>query len=270
MTRDTFSGGRRRFLQGLAGLFGILAADRALGAAKLRIRLAINGRFSPLSFTEKTGEAHGLLVDELRLMAESAGLALDFVDRPWARGQQMVRSGALDGFCTIPTAERRNYVLFAPTPLLVEDNVVVARAGDPRLEQARSLDDIKGLKFAEPLGTGSARSFLREDQIVWSADIANILAMIDAGRVDGAFFGRYGAEAALATYPRADRLRMTVFPSLPQEEGYCLGLRKSFPDASGLISRIDAVLRDLVASDAFAPIRARYLTPAASPPPGNP
>lgn len=270
MKCDSLSGGRRRFLQGLAGLLGVLAAEQARGAAKLRIRLATNGQFSPLSFLDAQGEMRGLLVDELRLMADPAGLALDFVNRPWARGQQMVRSGALDGFCTVPTAERRGYVLFAPTPLLIEDNVLVARAGDPRIEKARTLDDIRELKFAEPLGTSWARSFLREEQIVWSSDIGNILAMIDAGRVDGVFFGRIVAQAALAAFPHANRLRMTAFPALPHDESYCFGLRKTFPDAAGLIERIDGILRGLATSGAFAPIRARYLSPAASPPPGNP
>ena len=264
MKCDSSPGSRRGFLQGLAGLLGILAADRTRGAARLRVSLAINSQFSPLSFRDGSGDMRGLLVDELRLMADPAGLALDFVDRPWARGQQMVRSGELDGLCTVPTAERRGYVLFAPTPLLVEDNVLVARAGDPRIERARTLDDVRELKFAEPLGSGWARTFLREEQIVWSSDIGNILAMIDAGRVDGVFFGRIVAQAALAAFPHAERLRMTVFPGLPRNEGYYFGLRKSFPDADGLIARIDGILRGLAASGAFEPIRARYLSPVAS------
>lgn len=246
---------RRLFLLGL--LAG--AAGRARGEPATRIRMAVNGRFAPLVLWDGAGQWSGLLVDELRLAAETAGVVFDFVDRPWARGQQMVRAGELDGFCTIPTAERRDYVLFAPTPLFAEQTVLVGRADDARIEQARTLDDIKALKFAEPRGTGWTRGYIDEDRVVWCSDINNILSMIEAGRADAGFFGRTGAESALARFPRAERLRLVAFPAMPPDEGYCFGLRKTFPDAEALVARIDGAVRSRLAAGAFDPVRSRYL-----------
>ena len=222
--------------------------------------MAINSHFPPFSFIERQGPLRGLLVDELRLAADMAGILLDFVDRPWARGQQMVRSGELDGFCTVPTAERRGYVLFAPTPLFQEDVVLIGRADDPRTGQAQTLDDLKGLRIAEPLGTGWTRDYLPDDRIIWSSDVDNILSMIEAGRVDATLFGRSAVETALAASPHAERLRLTLFPGLPRDEGFCFGLRRSFPGVEALISRVDGVLRDLTAAGALEPIQARYLS----------
>jgi len=247
---------RRRFLQAVGGL---LAFGGASVAAETRIRLALNGHFPPLNFFDDQQQLHGLLVDELRLMASAAGVTLDFVDLPWARGQQMVRRGELDALCTIPTRERRSYALFAPTPLFVEESVLICRADDRRITANSTPDDIQGLKIAEPLGTGWVKDYFHGSQVVWSSDVDNILSMIEAGRVDGTFFGRSGAAVALAGFAHADRLRMVSFPMIPHDEGYCFGLRKTFPGAADLVARIDGVLKEQTASGAFDAIRARYL-----------
>lgn len=252
---------RRTLLRGL-GCAAALAAFPAPGGDIPRIRMASNGHFSPLSFLDAQGQMRGLLVEELRLIGESAGLSFEFVDRPWARGQQMVRLGELDGFCTIPTQERQGYVLFAPTPLFVEESVFVARAGDSRAAASSTLEDIRALKIAEPLGTGWTKGSLQDDRVTWCSDIDNILAMIAAARVDGAFFGRSTAEAAMARFPQASQLRLRAFPAMPADEGYCFGLRKTFPDAAAWVARIDEVVRSLSAAGSFEPVRQRYLPPA--------
>lgn len=251
---------RRRFLRAVAGLLAFGGASAAVSAAGgTRIRLALNGHFPPLSFFDDQEQLRGLLVDELRLMADAAGLAIDFVDLPWARGQQMVRAGELDAFCTIPTQERRNYVLFAPTPLFVEESVLICRADDPRITRTSTIDDLKGLRIAEPLGTGWIKDYFHGGQVVWSSDVDNILSMIVAGRVDATFFGQTGAEVTLAGFAHADRLRQVTFPTMPHDDGYCFGLRKTFPGAADLVARIDGVLKEQAASGVFEPIRARYL-----------
>ena len=261
MSRARSSFGRRRFLRGsLALLAAAAAAGGAQASGTPRVKLASNGQFPPFSFAEKHGSLRGLLVDELRLTADAAGLIFEFVDRPWARGQQMVRSGELDAFCTIPTEERRGYVLFAPTPLFHEETVLIGRADDPRIAEAQTLGDLKGLKIAEPLGTGWTQGYLPEDSVVWSSDIGNILSMIEARRIDATVFGRSTVEAILAASPSAHRLRVTAFNALPRDEGFCFGLRKSFPDAEAVVAKIDGVLRDLTAAGVFEPIRARYLS----------
>ena len=248
---------RRRFLQAVAGLLAFGGASAAPGA---RIRLALNGYFPPLSFFDEQEQLRGLLVDELRMMADAAGIDIDFVDLPWARGQQMVRKGELDAICTIPTQERRTYALFAPTPLFVEQSVLICRADDKRIAEAGTMDDLRGLKIAEPLGTGWIKDYFHGGQIVWSSDVDNILSMIEAGRVDATFFGRTGAYKALAGFAHADRLRIVSLPAIPHDDGYCFGLRKTFPGAGELIAGIDGVLKDQIASGAFQPIRARYLS----------
>ena len=252
--------GRRQLLQGIVGLLAAAAAGRGQAAAPI-IRLAINTHFRPYSFCDEEGALRGLLIDEIRLAADGAGLAVDFVDRPWARGQQMVRSGELDALCTIPTKERRSYVLFAPTPLFHEDVVLVGRADNPRLWQARTLEDLKRLKIAQPFGTGWLRGYLSDDQIIWSPYVSNILSMIEAGRVDATIYGRAAIEAAIAASPYAAVLHVAAFPALPHDEGFCFGLRKSFPDAERLIDQIDQSLSHLSAKGGFDPIRERYLAP---------
>jgi ABC-type amino acid transport substrate-binding protein len=245
---------RRRALRGLAAL---MAGHVAPAAVPLHIHMAGNGSFPPFTFTGDSGQMVGLLVDALDLIGAKTGIVFDFADIPWPRGQQWVQSGKLDGFCTTNTAERRQYVTFASTPVYEERAVLVHRAGE--LSGApRSIEDLKGLKIGAPRGSGWAKEVLAGYDVLWVPDVTNLLAMIAARRIDVSVGGEAETVAAIAAYPGAKALQISTLPAV-YGGGFCIGLRKSFPDVGAVVARLEDAIRAVKESGELQSVVSRYL-----------
>lgn len=251
-TEISFS--RRKFLVASAALLAAASAE-AQDAPPL-IRMAFNGKYPPFSFRDARGGFLGIMVDIVNQIGAETGIRFDYNDLPWARAQQMVRAGHLDGFCTVATAERRAYVEFAPTPVVEEPTVIVYRAGDSRAEAVQIPDRLGDLRFGEPLGSGWFKEILPPDKIEWAADTDNLLGMIAAGRIDASLLGLWSVQAHLVS---DGKLAYRVLTEAPKGGAFCFGLRKSFPHCSEIVARIDAAIKQLKETGTTGEIVRRYV-----------
>jgi polar amino acid transport system substrate-binding protein len=219
--------------------------------------MACSSNYPPFTVRRGFGPMSGALVDSLELIAPSAGIFFDYRDVPWARAQQMLRSGQLDGTCTVATDERRQYLDFAPTPVFAEPTVIVYRSEDDRFEAVESLDDLRGLRFGEPLGSGWIKETLKHQSVIWTADADNLLDMIVAGRIDASFLGLWTVRVHLAASTRREGLCYRVLPFAPRDE-FRFGLRKSYPGAAGLLAAVDTAIAAAQADGAIDRIVETY------------
>ncbi|HMA49460.1 MAG TPA: transporter substrate-binding domain-containing protein [Magnetospirillaceae bacterium] len=233
---------RRSFLLAISALLGRASGALGQDLPQPPIRMAVNGNYPPLSFRGPEGAFSGILIDIFNHVGAETGLHFDYNDLPWARAQQMVRAGHLDGLCTISTAERRSYLEFAPAPVVEEPTVIVYRAGDARAEMVEVPDDLRGLRFGEPLGSGWFKEILPEAEVEWTADIDNLLGMIAAGRIDATLLGLWTAHARLTP---DSKLAYRILPGVPGNGAFRFGLRKSFPRCQEIVARVDAAIKAL-------------------------
>jgi len=236
----------------------VAATLPALAAEGVRIRMALNSKYPPFSFLDAAGRMSGLLVDCLDLVGRDAKIGFDYADLPWARGQELVRTDHLDGFCTAITAERRDYALFTSRAVYEEPAVLIHRAKDGHASAAASLDDLRGLRIGAQLGSSWVKEALPGAEIVWVRNMDGLLSMIAAERIDVALTGDAEARTAFAAMSAADLLTMRPFPAMPTG-GFHIGLRRSFPEAVAIVSRLDEAIAAARAAGALQAAAARYI-----------
>ena len=239
-------------------LMGAVLAGSGKAQEPLRIRLAANGHFAPFNYLDPSGRFVGILVDALNWLGSQSGIVFDYVDVPWPRGQQWVRLGQLDGFCTTETIERRQFVKFVPTPIYEDRAAVLHRAGELADISSRGLGDLAGLRLGAPRGSGWSKEILAGLEVIWVPDISNLLAMIAAGRLDASIGGEGELKAALAAYPGKKSLAVSDFPAVPGG-AFSLGLRKGLRDCDSIVARLDEAAQKLRESGEMRAIHDRYL-----------
>ena len=249
---------RRTFLASLPILWGAANSALAESLARTRIRMASSGNYRPFTFKEGTGPMRGIVVDILGLVEPGAGVVFDYSDLPWARAQQMVKAGQIDAVCTIATAERRGYIDFAPTPLFAEPTVLVYREGNDRAGAAETPADLHDLTIVEPLGTGWVKETLKGQRIEWESDVDHLLDMIAAGRIDASLLGQWSVAVRFAETGRRGNLKTKVFGLAPEDNEIRFGLRKTFPNAAGIVAAVDTALAAVRASGAIDHIVEKY------------
>jgi ABC-type amino acid transport substrate-binding protein len=241
----------------MSAMLGSAAGAFGQDPPLLPIRMAFNGNFQPFFYREKGGVFTGILVEIFDRLGPGAGLHFEYEDLPWARAQQMVRAGHLDGLCTMSTAERRSYIEFAPTPVVEEPTVIVYRAGDTRVETVEVPGGLGRLRFGVPLGNGWAKEILPDAQIEWAADIDNLLDMIAMGRIDASLLGLWTVQAHLA---RDSKLAYRVLSIPSRDSAFRFGLRKSFPHCQEIVAKVDQALQGMRGAGAIDEIVRRYVT----------
>lgn len=139
---------------------------------------------------ERSGPLQAVLTEALTRM----GCRVKVVDLPWARALTELKSGQLDVLPgMLRTEEREAYTLFS-AEARSSTNRLYLRAGDPRADRLRQLDDITAMPFR--LGTQNQVShgpdferlmrepaFLQRVQTVAVRD--SLWRMLTLGRLDG-------------------------------------------------------------------------------------
>jgi polar amino acid transport system substrate-binding protein len=221
------------------------------------VRMGYFDKFSPFSEKDDGGHMRGLLVESMDLVAGQAGVALEHYGYPWARAQLLVKQGELDAFCTVQTAERTAYADFCPTPLQRMAIGVYHRRGDARIAQINSVADLRELRQGGYVGSGYVKEYLEADRILFEPDQDSVLRRLLNGSVD------VFPQADLVTWMRikalgyADRLQFTPLPFLPPAT-YSFGLRRSYPDAPALLTRMEAAIQAANKKNALQGLLARY------------
>ncbi|MDM8522820.1 transporter substrate-binding domain-containing protein [Desulfococcaceae bacterium HSG8] len=115
------------------------------------IRVSSEPDYAPFDFAEK-GEPAGFSVDYLRLVAERAGLQLEFVRDTWGNLLEMGKNKEIDLLHTIfKTSERTKHFLFTE-PYKTVTNVIYVREG---IEGVSTISDLSDKKIIVSQGDGN-------------------------------------------------------------------------------------------------------------------
>lgn len=234
---------RRAFLGGLT-VAGALSGRPAL-SRPASFRMVYFGDFAPFSQVDGQGQVSGMFVDAVRaLFHDRLGVDVTHQAYPWARAQAMVRSGEADGFVTVPTPERRSYVLSSAHPLFEFPMCIVAARDGPQLpalRQVRTLEGLRPFRLSHYLGSGWAETYLRPLglDIQWTADFAGSLRLVANGRVDAIVDNAVSLRHRMQDPEFADRLVDLPTSLMTQPYHVCIGRSSPFAE---LMPRIDALL----------------------------
>jgi polar amino acid transport system substrate-binding protein len=234
----------------------VLSAHPA--AADPPLRLVFAAELAPLSF-EKSGKITGILVEVAReIFVKRLGERMIASLYPWERAQQMVRSGAADGFITIATAERATYANCGRIPVLRVPLRPLVRQNHPRLkeiEAATSLADLRPFDFVSYLGNGWAKENLADFNVYYAADYGAALRGLAQGRGDLALV----TTTTGAYYMRESHLmdKLVMLPLVADTFEYVLCLGKNSPHVARL-AEFDRVLEVMRADGGYRPILQQY------------
>lgn len=173
-------------------------ASRFAAMADEPIKLVFSEGAAPLSF-EENGQARGIEIDVAReVFSARLNLQVEMTVYPWERAQQMVRSGAADGFISIVTAERQSYATCGRVPVLRAAIRPLLRRDHPKreaIESAQSLADLKGFSIVSYLGNGWVRHNMKDFKVFEAPDLPASIRGLAQGRGDlavvNAFSGLY-------------------------------------------------------------------------------
>lgn len=232
---------RRRLLIATA-LAGLPAA--ALASRPDRLLVAYHDQQDDLWHTDAAGATAGVATEILKEIVERrAGLGLDYVGLPWLRAQDIVRTGTADALFTIPTAARREYLVFTPSPLVRYPLAIIYLADGPAtaaLDRAATVDDLRHFCYIydqfDTTQTARAQRFPAAEA---SPGDLPMMRQVAGGRGDFTVANLIRIRRALGARGLAGRLKARAFPALGQVEHH-FGLRRTYPDAACVIDRIEA------------------------------
>lgn len=243
---------RRRFL----GLAGALAWQPGL-AATPPLRMAYFDKYEPFSQRAADGGMSGLLIEGVELVGRAAGLSFDHQGFPWARAQLLVERGELDGLCTVPTPTRQAWMEFCSTPIISANYGVFHRADDKRPGQARTAEDLRQFRQGTYRGSGYSRGLLKLDHVQIDNDAESVLRRIALGSLDTFIESDLIIGPKLRQLGLAGKVVFTPAAFLPPAP-FCFGLRKSLPEATEIVARMEQATQAAQQSGALAALLAKY------------
>lgn len=188
-----------------------------------------------LSWTDPSGHATGKLIALLDLFAERAGLHFDYQTGQWSRAQILLQRDALDGFVTVATPSRENFLAFVPTPIFAVELKIYHRAEDRRFTGLTQSSQLKGLTQLSLLGQG-AEPIFDPDHHLQLRSVEAMIKMVQAGRGD-----YFVADAAMMR-GQPDGILADPAPFL-EKPVFRIAIRRDFPGSASLVNRLDEVVR---------------------------
>lgn len=236
---------KRQILKGLAAsALGLAGGGKALAIqAGVTVRINYYDTYAPFSYRDDRSRLVGLLIDAHELIAQR-GLGWRIIHRglPWARAQEEVMKGQADAYCTVPTDLRREYALFAQSPIVKAPIAIFTRRNHPRRQEMMELasfDAVKVFTHGDFIGNGWSRQHFNPGYIEWSGDYATVLRKIALGRLDLTINSLPVTWYLAKTLGIAGELEAIPFAAGGSQD-FHFGLRKSHPQAEALIKDFEA------------------------------
>ncbi len=248
-----------RLLPLLAFLLAAIAgASRAQDAAE-PFRVALTGKYPPMSFYDGEGELTGYDVDVSREIARRLDRPVEFVATEWASilaGLQAGRYDAIIGSMAI-TPERSEAVLFS-APYYVSGAQLFVRENDAAVYS--SLADLEGRAIGAVTGTTYQRTVETEYpgiEVRTYQGEPDIFQDMTSGRIDGfvtdKFVGLYNAKRAGESFVPAGPLLY--------DERIAIPVTKS---SGELLKGIDAALADMETDGTLDELKRKWFGAAAT------
>jgi len=251
---------RRRFCAGLS----IAASSLTLGIRPARaadLKVVFFNAAPPLSFGSDGQDIAGILPDALtEILGKRVGLPLGFQGLPWARAQAMVQQGEADALCTLPTPARLDYALFTRNPVIVTKTELFYAEDNPRraeIEAVRTLDQLKGFRQGDYIGNGFAEATFKDLPVEFTPTLDAVFRKIAAGHLDIYVGANVIAKGVVKQLGLGDKIRSFAVEIGPPSP-FCIGIRKSYPDAAAVIERADQAIEAAGKDGTLARIIGRY------------
>ncbi len=240
-------------------LSGAVHSDRLQRILESReLRVAMSGNQPPLNMTNKRGELFGLEVDLVEALAQSMGLDVRFVVRPFAELLPALERGEVDlviSGMTI-TPERNARVAFAGPYFISGKSVLTRSKKIANVETPASLNDPKRT-YAALAGSTSeqfVKHTLPKAKLVTTLDYDSAVQMVIDDEVDALVADFPICEISMFRHPDADlSTLMTPFTVEP------LGI--ALPAGDPLfVNLVENYLRTLENTGLLTQLKAKWFT----------
>lgn len=220
--------------------------------------------FAPLSYGED-GNITGILVEVLDdLLVDRLGLKVEHRGYSGRRARFMVKTGKSDAFCAEPISGAKEYAWFARTPVVRSSSALFTGVDNPRKEDIGTVSTLAGMRaFSQVDYLGSAwakKTFPKDMQagIHWVGSQDAAFKMLAINRYDiyvgSEIVGRY----KLVKIGLADDIFVRRV-SIGKPVVLHFGLRKTYPDAQGIIADVERVLKEAESEGAISRIVEKYI-----------
>ena len=203
--------------------------------------------YQPFSWKDENGRMKGLLVDLLiEALQKRMKISVEHRGYPWARAQEMVRFGEADGFCTVPTTERKQYTWISNEPVVNNTVTIFTWKNNPQigtLKKAKTVEDLKDFRHGQYSGSGWARKNLKGMNVLWVSSLSQVLEMLAAQRIEIVAESSFVMRHRIKSMQLEDRV--LEIPNVVDSNAFnlCIGKKSPYKDILKNFDRVMVKIR---------------------------
>ncbi|MDC0335589.1 transporter substrate-binding domain-containing protein [Pseudodesulfovibrio sp.] len=202
-------------------------------------------KVKPFFWMKNNWQPQGIFVDYLNeILGKEMGIELKYEACPWARCQELVRTGEKDALFTIPTPARREYTLISKLPLFSSGFYCHIGVDSPyydKLLTAKSLDDLKrfpSLRYVHLRGSGWHEVNLKGEFTIEVSKVAEIWELLKQNRAD-VYLQQKELVMQEMNNPRVrEAIKVLPNPVAFTDWHLCIGKKSPFADRMPQIDRL--------------------------------
>ncbi|TAN34944.1 amino acid ABC transporter substrate-binding protein [bacterium] len=166
-------------------------------------RIAIDLTFPPISFKDSSNKPAGYAVDLLNRMAADFGVAIDYIETPFAQQIAAVEAGKADmqqSATILPSRALQG--LFADVPIIYESNIVILKPGST-ITDASQLNNAN-VTLAVQQGTSeeySTKILFPKAKFVVLAQVGDLANEVATQRADAAVLNEFNIPSIKTAHP---------------------------------------------------------------------
>lgn len=243
-------------------------------AAEPMFRVGYASEWAPISFG-KDEKVTGILPDLIEeIVVKRMGIPVSHQGLPWARAQEALKDGIIDGIITTPTKKRLHYSLRSKSNILNVPFKGFALTGSDahrNLQENKNISDLKKFRFCDVLGYSWAKAFYKDRNIDYevTSSLDNCLRMMMVDRVDIIIHASPVAQMFVKNMKLGSRI--TMLPkTYPESPNFPLLLSKKSLFGSEFLDKFDVTILELKKAGEFDRIVAEITEKNLSKPVFNP
>jgi len=194
------------------------------------MKFAYFDSYPPRSYKSE-GKMTGIIIDIIDIAVKNRlGIEVLHEGFPWARAQEMVKSGEFDALVTVPTPERETYTIIGKEPLFKFENFIATTADSNKLDQLKqvtSIDGLKNFKMVDYLGNGWAEKALKNLKVYWLPNYEAIFTFLLQGKADAVILSEVGIRT-IKNLGFQDRIVVLSHPVSSVEFHLCINKKSAY------------------------------------------
>jgi polar amino acid transport system substrate-binding protein len=234
----------------LALLQPVVSVDAADNKNKKEIIAVYADNYPP--YSKGVGEmVKGVLIDKIkRIFSDKLGYTVKHRGYPWARAQDLVRSGQADIIVAAPTDKRHSFAQVINPPLIYTNIVPIIQKPSRLKPLLVSADDVSAIRdiavFCRSLGNGWQQRFYSQHN-VRTANAPNIkgcLRLVAIGRTDITYVDKRVAKYLTEQEQLSSQLEILPMPARNTPTMMLFISKKSTLLSPELVKGLSDILRD--------------------------